>query len=301
MMSVVLLSLMTAISASAGSLGDPAAPLTIKEWVKGKAVDVKDGKNVYVVEFWATWCPPCRESIPHLTGLQKKLKDKNVVFIGISDETPDKVKPFVEKMGDKMDYVVAVDDERKTSDGYMKAFNEGGIPHAFIVGKEGTVLWRGHPMDKLDQALDQILAGKYDLAAAKKRSSIQGLFQDYQKLAAAGDAKTKELGRQLLADNATDIDALCQLAFVIVANGRDANRDFALADEALDNAEKLAGGKEPRTLGVRAIGRFESGKQEDGIALVKEAINLSKKPEEKQRYESYLKVMENRKGQKADQ
>ncbi len=296
---MVFLGLLSALSASAATLGDPAAPLAIREWVKGKPADVKDGKNVYVVEFWATWCPPCRESIPHLTDLQKKFKDKGVVFIGVSDETPDKVKPFVEKMADKMDYRVAIDDERKTSNGYMKAFGEGGIPHAFIVGKEGTVLWHGHPMDRMEQALDQILSGQYDLTAMKKRAQTQGLLKDYQKLAAAGDAKTKDLGRQLLTDNAGNIDDLCQLAFIIVANTQATNRDFALADEALEKAEKLAGGKQPQILGVRAIGRFESGKEDDGIALVSEAINLSKTPEEKQRYESYLKVMQSRKAQKS--
>ena len=75
-----------AMSSTAAKLGDPAAPLSIKEWVKGKPVDVKDGKNIYVVEFWATWCGPCRTSIPHLTELQKKFKDKGVVFVGVSDE-----------------------------------------------------------------------------------------------------------------------------------------------------------------------------------------------------------------------
>ena len=79
-------------------LGDEAKPLQISKWVKGKKVDLAKGKGkkVYVVEFWATWCPPCRTTIPHLTELQKKYKDKGVVFIGVSDEKASVVKKFVE-------------------------------------------------------------------------------------------------------------------------------------------------------------------------------------------------------------
>lgn len=141
----------------ADKTGDPAAALEIKEWVKGSPVDVKDGKNVYVVEFWATWCPPCRRSIPHLTEIQKQFKDKGVVVVGVSDEKPETVKPFVKKMGDQMDYTVAVDDGRKTFKSYMQAYGQRGIPHAFIVGKDGKVVWHGHPMDGLDKALTRIV------------------------------------------------------------------------------------------------------------------------------------------------
>ena len=70
----------------ADEIGDKAKPLEIAEWVKGKKdVDVTDGKSVYVVEFWATWCGPCRTTIPHLTELQKEYSDK-VVFVGVSKE-----------------------------------------------------------------------------------------------------------------------------------------------------------------------------------------------------------------------
>src|SRR2546425_1106795 len=63
-------------------LGDPAPKLEVKSFVKGEPVKgFEPGKN-YVVEFWATWCPPCRTSIPHLTELQKKHPD--VIFIGVS-------------------------------------------------------------------------------------------------------------------------------------------------------------------------------------------------------------------------
>src|SRR6188474_3333423 len=80
---------------SAAELGETAAPLEISEWVKGDAIDLATakGKKVLVVEFWATWCGPCRTSIPHLTEMQKKFKD--VVFIGVSDEDAATVKKFV--------------------------------------------------------------------------------------------------------------------------------------------------------------------------------------------------------------
>ncbi|MBK9137667.1 MAG: redoxin domain-containing protein [Verrucomicrobia bacterium] len=185
----------------AAELGDPAAPLTIAEWVKGGPVNLADGKGktIHVVEFWATWCPPCRTSIPHLTEMQKRFKDKGVVFIGITDEKASVVKPFVEKMGDKMDYVVAIDRDRKTSTGYMKAYGINGIPHAFIVDKDGKVAWQGHPMDGLDRAIEEILAGKYDLKKAKLRASAQQKLEAFMEIAADDSQKEKadQLAKEL--------------------------------------------------------------------------------------------------------
>lgn len=185
--SSLFLSLMA--GARAAELGDAAAPLKIDEWVKGKPVTIADGKGktIYVVEFWATWCPPCRTSIPHLTELQKKFKDKGVVFIGVTDEKSDKVKPFVEKQGDKMDYIVAIDKEGGTSEGYMQAYGINGIPHAFVVDKEGKVAWHGHPMADLEKTLEDMVAGKYNMASAKKRAQGQELLQKYYQLASKGD------------------------------------------------------------------------------------------------------------------
>ncbi len=187
--------------APSGNLGDPAPALEIAEWVKGGPVDLASGKGkkIFVVEFWATWCPPCRTSIPHLTELQKKYKAKDVVFIGVSDEKASVVKPFVEKQGDKMDYVVAADKDRKTFAAYMKAYGMNGIPHAFVVDKEGRIVWHGHPMAELDQTIQQILDGKYDMAVSKKRAEAQKLLEEFYEVANddAQKARADELAKKL--------------------------------------------------------------------------------------------------------
>lgn len=191
------------VAALPAEIGDPAAPLQIAEWIKGNAVSLADAKEkkILVVEFWATWCTPCRQSIPHLTELQKKYRDKGVVFIGVSDEKPSVVKPFVEKMGDKMDYTVAIDDQRQTSKGYMEAYEQDGIPHAFVVDKQGRVVWQGHPMGKLEAALDDLIAGKLDLERVKKQSQAETKLQQFYELVKAGgdDAKTDALAAELKA------------------------------------------------------------------------------------------------------
>lgn len=183
----------------AGELGQPAAPLKISDWVKGKPVDLAalKGKQVVVVEFWATWCPPCRESIPHLTKMQKKFKD--VVFVGVSDEEVATVKKFVNKLGDQMDYTVAIDDHRQTSKSYMEAFNQNGIPHSFIVDLEGRIVWQGHPMVGLEEAVAEVVSGKFDLAKAKKRGAAEERLQEFYEAAMAGtdEAKIEKLGKEL--------------------------------------------------------------------------------------------------------
>ena len=143
-------------------LGDPAFPLVGLTTVKGEPVEIKPGK-VYVVEFWATWCPPCKESIPHLTALSNKYADAGVVFIGITNEDAGTVKPFVSAIGDKMDYNVAIDAIGGVSQGYMMAFHQDGIPTAFVVDQKGRVVWYGHPMLDLDKIISQVVAGTYEI------------------------------------------------------------------------------------------------------------------------------------------
>jgi thiol-disulfide isomerase/thioredoxin len=280
-------------------LGDAAPPVNLQEWIKGQPVDVNDGKNIYVVEFWATWCGPCKVSIPKLTEGQKAFKDKGVVFIGVSAEDCAVVKPFVDRMGDQMGYTVGCDnDNKKTYTSYMDGYSQNGIPHAFIVQK-GKVIWHGNPLgEPVDKALDEILAGKYDLAAAKAKDEPRALLQDYQLLAAKNDPKAKDLSKQMLKAVPNDVDSLLSFAFNLVANPPGPIQDFETPLEALDRAEKLVTKKDHRIMMIRSITFFEQGKVEQGKALMKQAIELVKGTPTEAMLQRNLQVMETRSAQK---
>jgi len=144
-------------------IGMKAPALKVEKWLKGTPVTGFEDGKIYVVEYWATWCPPCKESIPHLTKMAKKLAGK-VTFVGVSIWEKDwsLPAPFVEQMGDKMDYNIAVDGPTKFMDqNWMRAAGENGIPCAFIIDGKGTIAWIGHPMS-MEKTLDEVVAGKYD-------------------------------------------------------------------------------------------------------------------------------------------
>lgn len=176
-----VLGAISALAVTAGAqeaklnIGDPAPKLQVAEWVQGEPVKGFDSGKAYIVEFWATWCGPCRVSIPHLNELHKKFKDKGLIVIGqdVFERDETKVKPFVEKMGDSMTYRVATDDKSTIKDGamaknWMEAAEQEGIPTAFVVNKSGKIAWIGHPSELKEPMLEAVLADKFDIEKAKK-------------------------------------------------------------------------------------------------------------------------------------
>ena len=74
----------TAYADATLKVGDAAPSVAVSRWVKGDGFTACPKGSIVVVEFWATWCPPCRESIPHLTSLQKKYARQKVVIAGVA-------------------------------------------------------------------------------------------------------------------------------------------------------------------------------------------------------------------------
>lgn len=115
--------------------GEEAPEFSLKS-VDGKTVKLSDFKGkIVIIDFWATWCPPCRRGIPDLVAIQNEFKDK-VVIVGISldrEKTIKDVPGFVKDYG--INYPIVYGDEKVvTSYGGIQS-----IPTSFIVDKKGNV------------------------------------------------------------------------------------------------------------------------------------------------------------------
>ncbi len=168
--------------ANALEVGDDAPEISIEKWINGGPVKIKEGKGkkIFVVEFWATWCPPCRKSIPHLSKLQTKFKESGVEIIGVTNESIEVVEKFAANAG--FAYNVGIDKYNHTNTLYRNG--ERGIPHAFVIGKDGKIAWYGHPMEEMDTVIEQIIEDKFD---KKKAAKICILKEDLEKALSSND------------------------------------------------------------------------------------------------------------------
>ncbi len=145
-------------SAAAVEAGKPAPALSLTQVLQapsGSAAswDALRGKAT-VLEFWATWCGPCVEEIPHWNKLVERFQDRPIRFLSVTDESPELIARFLK---DKpMSGWIGLDGQGKTFDSFVVEMR----PTTVLVDASGTVRAIGHPKALTEATLEDFLAGK---------------------------------------------------------------------------------------------------------------------------------------------
>ena len=146
--------------------GTQAPSLQVTKWLQPPAGF--DGQwsrlrgKVVVLEFWATWCSPCVHAIPHLNQLANEFHSQDVVFLAVTDDDEDHLKPFLAKQ--PMDAIIGIDTDRKS----WKAFGVPFVPHTIVIDKDGAVIGATLPENVTSEVLREVLAGKKPVLPSKE-------------------------------------------------------------------------------------------------------------------------------------
>ena len=93
--------------------------------------------NVMIVNFWATWCEPCRKEIPEFIELQEKFRDKGLVFIGIAVDQKERAAAFSREMG--INYPVLVGDLKAMALAEAAGNRQGALPFTVVIDRNGKI------------------------------------------------------------------------------------------------------------------------------------------------------------------
>ena len=117
----------------------------------GKPWNLKDLKGkVVLLNFWATWCPPCRKEMPDLEMLYRRFGAQGFIILGIDDEEAETVKPFIAQQG--ITYPVLLDPGRKVN----TLFQIEGIPKTFVYDRDGKIVAQSIDMRTGKQFLEML-------------------------------------------------------------------------------------------------------------------------------------------------
>ncbi len=132
-------------------LNQKAPELVVEKWISEKP-DTK-GKFV-LIDFWATWCGPCKRAIPHMNTWAEKFKD-DMVVVGLSDETEERVLRLKDPV---IEYYSAIDTQKRLKNIYQVR----GIPHVVLIDPDGIVRWEGFPFMRGFELTDEVLEGIFE-------------------------------------------------------------------------------------------------------------------------------------------
>ena len=115
--------------------GDKPTPQLATTWLDGKPVDLKDLRGrVVLVNFWATWCEPCKDELPALLKLKEQMAGRPFELLTVNyGEFPDKINQYLARSGIKLPVVLDTQNE------VSKEWKVGGLPMTFLVDARGRV------------------------------------------------------------------------------------------------------------------------------------------------------------------
>lgn len=136
-------------------VGDQAPHIEITSWIKN-VPETKDLKNKFIViDFWATWCAPCLETVPHFNNLvAKNISNKNLLFLALTDEKDDKVNWLLKRV--QFSSAVVSDVTRQTLNNFQVKF----IPLCVVIDDNSIIRWVGNPGELNNEMIQAIMQEK---------------------------------------------------------------------------------------------------------------------------------------------
>ena len=137
------------------SVGQSAPDFTLKD-LNGNSVSLHQFRgHVVILDFWASWCPPCRASMPTLDGFAADYENKGLVLIGVSlDRSASDASSFLKQ--NNYHRLIALWESVSASQGVAREYGVSAIPHTFVIDQNGVIRFVDHPMHLTKSFLDSL-------------------------------------------------------------------------------------------------------------------------------------------------
>ena len=143
------------------SEGNESAPSLVLADIRGVEHSLEQYRGkVVVVNFWATWCPPCVEELPSLENAWQRYRQQGLVVLAVSGEESDVVTSFLERLPSDITFPVLIDGDMKSGNRWQIR----GLPTTVVVDRSGDVHWRAE--------------GQLDFSASDVNKKLLALLDD---------------------------------------------------------------------------------------------------------------------------
>jgi thiol-disulfide isomerase/thioredoxin len=148
-------------------IGQDAPEIVITDWLKNVPKSKGFSGKFIIIDFWATWCAPCLETIPHFNQMVKENRSNpNLVFLALTEEKVSKVMPMLKRV--PFNAVVVTDTSRQTYDN----FRANAIPFCVVIDNRNKIRWFGNPGSINSKIISSIVEGKPVDSEEKTETSI---------------------------------------------------------------------------------------------------------------------------------